>query len=192
VSGNTLTASFGLSFLPGFAGPKTTYLLVSGSAGSTGWQPEGSWTPVVAPVPPTNVNVVPSSGSGSNQKFTAIYVDAQGYQDISEASFMMANDVSGVGGCIARWVPRSNLLYLGNDAATVWLGPIQGGSGATLQNSQCVLSAATSSWGVSGNTLTASFGLSFLPGFAGPKTTYLLVSGSAGSTGWQPEGSWIP
>ena len=41
----SLTVSFGLSFLPGFAGPKTTFLLVLGSVGSTGWQPEGSWTP---------------------------------------------------------------------------------------------------------------------------------------------------
>jgi hypothetical protein len=106
--------------------------------------------------------------------------------------FMVASDVSGVAGCFAMWQPGSNLFYLIDDSATTWLGPIQGGSGDTLQNSQCVLSAATSSGSGSGNTLTVSFGLSFLPGFAGLKTTYLQVVGSAGASGWQPEGTWTP
>ena len=65
----------------------------------------------------------PSSGSGSSQLFTATYSDAQGYQDISQALFMVAGNASGVAGCFAMWVQASNTFYLGNDAGTAWLGP---------------------------------------------------------------------
>jgi hypothetical protein len=52
---------------------------------------------------------------------------------------MVAGNASGVSGCVVMWAPASNSFYLANDAATVWMGPLQGGSGGTLQNSQCVL-----------------------------------------------------
>src|SRR5262249_55244763 len=94
---------------------------------------------------PSNVSVTPGSGSGTSQVFTATYSDGSGYQDISEAWFMVAGDVTGVAGCFAKWVAASNTLYLGDDAARVWMGPIQAGSGATLQNGQCVLNASNSS-----------------------------------------------
>jgi hypothetical protein len=137
-------------------------------------------------------DTTPGSGSGTNQVFMGTYSDGLGYQDISEAWFMVASDVSGVAGCFAKWVPASNTFYLGDDAAQVWMGPIQGGSNATLQNSQCVLSAAASSGSGAGNILTASFGLSFLPGFAGPKSTHLYLTGGGGTSGWQLAGTWTP
>jgi hypothetical protein len=190
-SGNILTARFGLSFASGFTGLRNTYLYVVGSAGNSGWQQEGTWTPGAIPVP-SNVSVTPGSGGGLAQVFTATYSDAQGYGDIREAWFMVASDVTGVAGCFAKWVPASNTLYLGDDAARVWMGPIQAGSGTTLQNSQCVLNGATSSGSGTGNTLTVRFGLSFASGFTGLRNTYLYVVGSAGNTGWQQEGTWTP
>jgi len=85
----TLSGSTGANIgLSGVLGASTTGFYIAVAA-------TGGVISVSQGVPPTNVNVVPGWGSGSNQKFTAIYVDAQGYQDISEASFMMANDVSG-------------------------------------------------------------------------------------------------
>jgi hypothetical protein len=103
---------------------------------------------------------------------------------------MVAGDVSGVAGCFAKWVAASNTLYLGDDAARVWMGPIQAGSGATLQNSQCVLNASSSAASGAGNALTVRFGFSFANGFAGLKNTYLNAFGSAGTPGWQPQGTW--
>jgi hypothetical protein len=110
---------FALSFASGFIGTRNTYMMVSGGAGATVWQPEGTWT-VGTPQIPTNVSVTPGSGSGSSQVFTATYSDTRGFVDISEAKFMVARDVSRVGGCFARWVPGSKAFYLGNDAATTW------------------------------------------------------------------------
>ena len=99
--------------------------------------------------------------------FTATYSDALGYTDIGYALFMVAGNTSGAAGCFAMWMPGGNAFYLGNDAATAWLGPIQGGSGATVQNSQCVPNGATSSGSGSGNTLTVHFSLSFGSGLYG-------------------------
>jgi len=146
--------------------------------------------PVVNQVP-QNISVTPGSGTGTNQVFTATYSDGLGYQDINEAWFMVAGDVSGVAGCFAKWVAASNTLYLGDDAARVWMGPIQAGSGATLQNSQCVLNASTSSASGAGNMLTVRFAFSFASGFGGTKNTYLNVFGSTGTPGWQQQGTWI-
>ena len=189
-AGSILTATFGLSFLSGFTGPKNIYQMVFGGGGNTGWELKGSWNPTASP--PTNVSVSPASGTGTNQVFAAAYADAQGYQDITFAFFMVAGNGTGIGGCFAMWVPSSNLFYLGNDAATAWLGPVQGGSTSTIQNSQCTLNGAASSGNGTGSTLTVHFGLSFAGSFTGTKNTYQMVFGAAGNTGWQPVGAWIP
>jgi hypothetical protein len=190
-AGNTLTVQFGLSFANSFVGTRNTYEMVVGSGGSTGWQQAGQWTPGPGQ-PPTNTSVTPNSGTGTSQVFTAAYSDVQGYQDISYALFMVAADPGGVGACFSMWVPAYNEFYLGNDAGTNWLGPIVGGGSATLQNSQCTLSAAGSSGNGTGNALTVRFGLTFAGSFAGTKNTYEMVVGSGGNTGWQLQGTWVP
>jgi hypothetical protein len=191
-SGNTLTVNVGLSFKAAFTGTKNTYLLAYGSDGNSGWQIEGTWNNPGAPQPPTNVSVTPNSGSRANQVFTATYSDVLGYQDISQAMFMVAGNPSGVSGCAVMWEQSSNAFYLANDTANTWMGPITGGSSGTLQNSQCTLNGATSSGGGQGNTLTVNVGLSFKAAFTGTENTYLLSYGSAGNSGWQLEGVWIP
>ena len=84
--------------------------------------------------------------------FTATYSDRQGYQDISQAMFMVDGNASGVSGCAIMWDRASNNFYLANDAATVWTGPAQAASNGNLQNSQCVLNGVNSSGNGSGNT----------------------------------------
>jgi hypothetical protein len=190
--GNTLTVNFSISFKAAFTGTKNMYMLVYGSAGNSGWQQEGTWTLGPPAQPPANVSVNPATGSGASQVFTAAYSDAQGYQDITQALFMVAGNAGGAGGCVAMWNPATNSFYLGNDAATVWQGPIVGGSTGTLQNSQCTLNGATSSGSGLGNTLTVKFSISFKTAFTGAQNTYMLVSGSAGNPGWQQEGTWTP
>ena len=101
--------------------------------------------------------------------FTAIYSDAQGYQDIAQALFMVDANASGVSGCAIMWDRVSNNFYLANDAANVWTGPVQGGSSGSVQNSQCTLNGAGSSGYGSGNGLAVTSSLSFKSGFAGAR-----------------------
>ena len=188
-SGNSFTVRFGLTFASGFGGSKNLYQMVFGKSGNTSWQQDGTWTPYPA-APPTNVSVSPASGSGSSQVFTVTYSDVLGYQDIGNALFMVASNSTGVSGCFVMWVPGGNLFYLGNDAANAWLGPIQGGTSATLQNSQCTLSAAGSYASGTGSTLAVHFALTFAGSFSGARNTYQLSIGSGGNTGWQQAGTW--
>ncbi len=170
-SGSTVTYQSGgvIYLMPGF----------TAAAGST-------FTAMVAPL---ILSLTPTSGHGPSQTFTATYSDSAGYQDIKYALFLANTGVNGAGACYVLWAP-ANSFYLMNDAGTTWLGPITGGSSATLQNSQCTLSGATSSVSGSGNSLTVNFGITFLTAFDGLKNTYTLVYGSAGNSGWQQTGTW--
>jgi hypothetical protein len=83
------------------------------------------------------------------------------------------------------------MFYLVNDAGNGWLGPIAANSPNTLQNSQCVLNGTGSSAVGSGNSLTVTMSLSFMPAFSGAKTIYLYAEGSTGlSSGWVSRGTW--
>jgi hypothetical protein len=190
-SGNTLTVHFALSFTSGYVGAKNLYEMVEGSAGATSWQQQGTWT-TGTPPPPTNVSISPSSGGGASQVFTATYSDTAGYQDISNALFMMAANTTGANGCFVLWQQSGNELYLGTNAGTGWLGPIQAGGNSTLQNSQCTLNASTTTASGSGNALTVHFGLTFANTYTGSQNMYLMSYGSGGINGWQLIGTWTP
>ena len=75
--------------------------------------------------------------------------------------------------CYTRYDRVFNVLYLRDDASTSWLGPLSMGAGTTIENSQCILNAATSSAVASGTNLTVNVALSFKGAFGGAKTTYM-------------------
>ena len=100
---------------------------------------------IPALLPAQNVSVSPSSGSGLSQVFTVTYPDANGYQDITGTYLLINSGFAAASSCYVSWSPANNSFSLLNDAATAWLGPITPGTTATVQNSQCVLNAATSS-----------------------------------------------
>jgi hypothetical protein len=98
--------------------------------------------------------------------------------------------LSAVNGCLLSYARLSNVVYLRNDAGTLWLGPVTLGAG-TLQNSQCIVNAAGSSASGSTNTLTVNVSLTFKPAFTGPKTNFSVATDSATlSSGWQVKGTW--
>jgi YD repeat-containing protein len=194
VSGNNLTLNLALTFASGWTGAKNTWMyLYDRGDHAVGWSQMGTWS-VATPPPPVSGSVTPSSGNGVSQVFTATYTDTDNPQDISEADFLINSAVSGAASCYVKWVPANN-LYLMNDTGTAWLGPITIGSSGTLQNNQCVLSAAVSSVTLSGNgsssTVTLQLGITFLSSFDGGKNLYTLVYGSGGNSGWQTKGTWL-
>jgi hypothetical protein len=190
-SGNSLTVTVSLSFEPAFAGAKTIYLYAVGSTGlSSGWVSRGTWTAVGA-VLVTADSVTPSSGSGSNPSFVAVYSDGNGYADLTWTRILVNSTMSSVGACDVGYYRPGNVLYLVNDAGNGWLGPIAANSSGTLQNSQCVLYGGGSSAVGSGNGLTVTALLSFKSSFAGAKAIYLYAEGNTGLTsGWVSRGTW--
>ncbi len=191
-SGNNLTLNAALSFLPAFAGAKNIYGNASSATGSTsGWTQLGTWTVTGTAQPPQTTSVTPSSGSGSSQTFSLVYTDPAGASDLSTLLALINSGLSGPGACDLTMDAVHNALYLLNDGATAWLGPVTPGVAGTVQNSQCTVNGAKSSMVASGNTVTLNVALSFQPGFAGAKNIYANASTIGGLTaGWTQLGTW--
>ncbi len=143
------------------------------------------------PGPPSAVSVSPATGSGASATLVLTYSDPDGFSDITTASALVQTSASTASACYVRYTRATNLLELSNDTGTGWVGSTAPGSAGTLENSQCVLNAASSSAAGAGPNLTVSVALIFRGTFGGAKNVYLNVSDSGGTfTGWQSRGAW--
>ena len=188
LAGNVLTLSLAITFQTTFTGTKNIYMQAVSPWGTANWQQVGAWS--ASSGPPVAVSVTPSSGTGTSQTFTFLYSHPKGYTAISSVSMIVNSTLTRVGGCSLVYSPASNTLYLQNDAATAWLGPVTPGQSGTLQNSQCMVSAPSSSVSGSGSSLTVNLVLSFQAVFAGNKYTYMEVFDGVLDSGWVQRGSW--
>jgi Beta-propeller repeat len=187
ISGNVLTLNLALAFQSTFVGSQSIYLQAASPDGSTGWCLGGSWT---VPAPASSpVSVTPASGSGDSQTFAFLFNDPQGYAGISTASMIINSSISGAASCYLYYVRASNAIYLANDAGTAWMTGLTPGQTGTVQNSQCSINAAGSSFTASGTSLTVNLALTFLPAYNGPKNIYMLVYDGQ-SSGWLQKGTY--
>jgi hypothetical protein len=192
-SGNNLTVNLALTFIGTFAGTKNISMAAVNNAGAFGgWQTLGTWTvPSSGSLPPVDVSVTPSSGTGSNQTLTFVYSDPYGYGDINWVAMHFQTQVVSQNACFIEYTRASNVLTLVNDSGGGNVGTATLGVPGTLNNSQCTLDAGASSVSASGNTLTVSLALVFKPGFAGTKNINMAVVNNAGFfPGWQANGTW--
>ena len=191
-SGNTVTLNVALSFQPAFAGAKSIYANASTTGGLTaGWTGLGTWTVTGAAQPPQATSVTPSSGSGSSQTFSFVYTDAAGASSLNTMLALISSGLSGPSSCDLTMDVVHNALYLLNDGATAWLGPVTPGAAGTVQNSQCTVNGANSSVVASDNTVTLNLALIFQAAFAGAKNIYANASSTGELTsGWNKLGNW--
>lgn len=148
---------------------------------------------------PSPVSVSPASGSGGSQVFTAVFTDANGGADISEADMYIMSGVKpgSVSGwsaheCIVRYLPAAGTVAIVIDAGGAF--GVSAAPGGVSSNSQCTIFGSGSSATVSGNTLTVKFNITFDGSdFSGAKQIYLAAGNKAGqwSTNFQQQfGSW--
>jgi hypothetical protein len=163
-------------------GPGIDYILPYWMARYYGVLTEGPQAP--------SVSVLPSSGSGSSATLQFRFSDPYGFQSLSVALAVVNPVLSAANSCYIFVDTRSRWIYLANDAATNWLGPVAPGTAATLQNSQCAISVGAASSLGAGDTLGFSLPLSF-PAGAGMKNVYMYAEDASGlNTGWQQRGAW--
>jgi len=202
LSGNTATVNFLVTFTGGFAGAKQLYLEAEDVRGnwSTNFQQQFGSFSVTATASP--LGLVPLSGSGNNQTFTAVYYNPNGGGRIAEADlYVMSNVAPGsvpgwsANECIFQYDVATNNIWQVVDGGGSYQGPIAAGSSDLLSNSQCTIFGAGSSAQVSGNTATVNFSLAFTnDSFAGGKQLYLGAQDTSGNwaTNFQQVfGSWI-
>lgn len=192
-SGNNLTVNTALTFSGGYAGVKNVYLNAQDNGGLwSNWVLRGAWTvPSGGNQPPSTVSVAPASGSGSGQTFSFLFSDPNGSADLSTAYMLINSALGWTGACYTSYDRGSNTLWLLNDSATFWLGPLTPGGAGTLANSQCTLNAGASSVSNSGNNLTVNVAFTFTGSFAGSKNVYMNGQDNGGLwSNWQSRGTW--
>jgi len=170
IAGDSVTVRFFVAFSAKFSGAKQLYL----SADSEEWTHDtnpptevGTYN-VTASV--SSVFVSPSSGSGSEQTFTAIYSDVTSQiQSVFLNLKNSGNNTLAANACKLRYDPGSTDMFLVNDAGTYYGSPITSGSPASLSNSQCRLFGIGTFATTFGNYVIAYFKVSFSPAFVGKK-----------------------
>jgi hypothetical protein len=197
-SGNLLILSMNIAFKTSFGGNKITYLAARDQAGlNSNWQPLGVWQ---APWTPTGTITVQglnlTSATANPVTFTATLSDSKGVADFGVVNVLINGSLDARQGCYLAYVVSTNTLVLVNDAGDAGgnyagIMPLNGGT-ATIQNSQCKVSAFGSSAVRSGTTLTLTLNTSFYPGFTGNKITWLAGRDTAGgnNTDWQAMATW--
>ena len=141
---------------------------------------------------PELVALTPTSGSGRAATFSLTYAEPNPGADLTR-QYLMINDVFRYEqGCVLRYDPKENLLWLLNDSGVKWLGPeIPGDGKGALSNAQCSLSGAAATMEKAGQNVTIKVPVTFHAKFAGKHQLFVTGQDSLGlDTGWQAKGSW--
>ena len=141
--------------------------------------------------PPSNVSVSPASGSGASQMFAFTSSSPSGGANVLWMEGLINSYNHPDHGCFMGFWPGSQTVGLADDNGSTW--PLMGtlGSSTVLQNSQCRVTLAASSVGVSGNNVTVNVAVTFLSGLSGPQQTWMLTGDYAGlASAWQQMGAW--
>lgn len=181
ISGSTVTVKLLVTFTAAFAGSKQIYMQAEDVRGawSTNYQQIFGNFSVTATASP--LSLVPTTGSGTDQVFSATYYNPNGGFQVAEADlYIMSNVAPGsVSGwsaneCIFQYDIATNNIWQVIDGGGSYQGPIAAGGSGYLSNSQCTIFAAGSSAQVSGNTIKVNFEVSFTgANFTGSKQLYL-------------------
>jgi hypothetical protein len=169
ISGDSVTVRFFVAFSAAFREAKQLYV----SADSKEWTDTNPPTQVgtynvTASV--SSVFISPSSGSGSEQVFTAIYSDATSQiQSVFLNIKSSGDNTLAANACKLRYDPGSTDIFLVNDAGTNYGSPITSGSPGALSNSQCTLFGTGTYATTFGDNVIAYFRVSFLATFVGKK-----------------------
>ncbi|MDP9114749.1 MAG: SBBP repeat-containing protein [Acidobacteriota bacterium] len=189
LAGGTWTLNLSLTFLPGFAGAKTTYLYAADAGANTGWVARGAWTVVIPPPQPSADSVSPNGSSGGSQTLTFVFSDNQNATNLIGMA-MLFNTTS------ANVTNSCDIVYDRNagTVALVWdsgagSDPKALGSPVVLKNSQCQVGAVSAAASGLSQILTVS--ITFTAAFSGTKNIYMYGSDAGVNTGWVLRGTYL-
>jgi len=175
----TVTAD--LEFNPGWSGNKGLFLYAVDGGGNGGaWTPAGSYRVggSTGSAPGLSSITQPNS-SGSGGLFEVAYWDADGSTDISAVTVLFNGPHSGSNGCLILADRRYGSFYLASDDGKAWNGGTAG-QPVQIQNSQCSVDLAASTFAYSGTTLKVRPYVNFKPAFNGAKTIWSHAADQSG------------
>jgi len=198
-SGNYLAVNWNITPKAAFVSTtaRNLYLYARDMSNATvSWMDKGDWKIKATNVAPTLGTVTPSvltSAPGIAQKLSAVYVDADGYANLKQVSFLV-NTTAVVGNGIYLLHDRTvNKLYLFNDAGTAYVGSCTPGVAGSLTNTRGTLNCAATTVAGSGNYLAVNWNITPKAAFVSvtKKNLYLYARDMSNVTvGWTDRGDW--
>jgi hypothetical protein len=139
--------------------------------------------PGASNVAPAVEGVVTVSSSGNARQYRARVTDGNGFADVETVTLLAGPSTSLQLGCAAVLRRSREEIYLWNDAATALLGPVRPAENATVENSRCVLSGATSSvrYLSEANLVEFTAGVNLKAGFPSPAVTVAQAVDQSGA-----------
>ncbi|MBN9662464.1 MAG: SBBP repeat-containing protein [Acidobacteria bacterium] len=187
-SGTQVTLNLDLRFQAGFAGLRSVWANASDQTGFTSGSPQlgvymvdAAGGQALGPV-----SMTPASGSGAAQSFTFVFADPKGAPDLAWMRVLIHSQQTASQACYLAVERATQIIYLADDSGSNWVQTVMGSSG-TARNSQCSVSGAGSSMGLSGGLATVVLNVSFTAAFNGTKSVWANATDGAGVTSASPQ-----
>jgi RHS repeat-associated protein len=194
-TGSTLTLSLNMTFAVAFGGNQLVYLAARDKvSNNSGWRTKGSWS--VPPVPamdPVVGAMTPGRSEAARQTYQFSFQDPTGAGNLGVLNVLVNSALDGNRACYVAYAANFSLLFLVKDVGgpSELLGPSSLGSAGVLENSQCAVNLATSSYTTNGNTATLTLDLTFKDSFAGDRVFYVAArsANELRNSKWQAKGT---
>ena len=147
--------------------------------------------------PPQTLRALPAAGyapSGVLQRFTAVYQDPDGWDDLHYAEFLINSAPVLTKTVAVRYDAQLNKMYIHDPVGDLWQPDgLTPGVAGTLASSYIVLNGAQSSVVTDTNTLTVTWALQFTYRESGcAYNLYLRAEDILGNgDGWNDHGDWV-
>ncbi len=197
-SGNNLNLTIPYTFTSAFGGSHIVY--VAGrdrNGGNSGWSPAGTHsvsTPSTNPLPLRPTLSTAAVPANTTYSLAVQYRDASASTNLQTVQVLINSALDGNNACYFGFNPTNNLMYIIGDSGVLQTTPVRlngaAGGAASIENSQCRLLAAGSTFADVGNTLTLTLQLEFKSSFIGRRVLFGGTQTTANAnSGWQVLGA---
>lgn len=193
-SGPILSLTVPFVFSESFAGTKAVYVAARDrSGGNSGWSPVGTHSVSILESSPLAVRALlpsPTASHGTIYPMTAQFRDASSFFNLRTVQILINSALDGANACYVGFDHIGNWLYIVGNDGVLQTTPIRlnaaSGGVASIENDQCRIVGAGSTFIGIGATLTVTLQVEFKQAFVGRRIIYGGVQTLTGTnSGWQ-------
>lgn len=139
-----------------------------------------------------SVSITPPAGSGSDFRFSAVFRDPRGLEDLNQVGVMVNENFHGSHACYLFYLPPSNSLFLVHDSGS-GSDPVLPGSRASVSNGQWARSPEGVTVSREKDSVSIAAKMEFKAESSGEKKVFLLAEDNGGDNNYAKSrsGSWL-
>jgi hypothetical protein len=141
---------------------------------------------------PKLTEFAPTTGTGLTATFSLAYAEGNAGGELTR-EYLMINDAFRYDhGCVIRYDPKEDAMWLFDDQGTMWLGPeTPKRSSGRLRNGECTVNVGATAVDRIGSSVRITVQVVFQAAFSGNKQLFITAQDSLGTeNAWQLKGSW--